>query len=325
MKQNQSKRKLLYFGAILILLLVILYSGLQILESAVFSQRDREPVQSKTVIRDGVEYFPRQDITVVMLLGIGEWGEAVPVEPNMACSVDMITLMIFDEKNAEVSLLSLNRDTMVRMPALDVNGRRAGSYYGQLTYSHMYGTGMEDSCENTRETVSDLLNGINIDYFISMRLDAIAILNDAVGGVPVNIEDDFTHLDPDMTLGETVLTGKQAVTFVQSRREVGDHLNVSRIRRQEEYMTNFVEAFRTKAEQSDSFVVKAYDAVSPYIVTDCSAAVLTNMMQDYASYDLVGSVSPEGENVLGEQFYEFYVDEEKLDDLVLRLFYAPKT
>lgn len=90
-------------------------------------------------------------------------------------------------------------------------------------------------------------------------------------------------------------------------------------------MTNFVEAFRTKAEQSDSFVVKAYDAVSPYIVTDCSAAVLTNMMQDYASYDLVESVSPEGENVLGEQFYEFYVDEEKLDDLVLRLFYAPKT
>nr|MBQ8244940.1 LCP family protein [Oscillospiraceae bacterium] len=324
MKNSGEKKKLLYLCGILILILVMIYSGLQILESAVFLQQDEEPAKTKTITRDGVDYFPRQDITVVMLLGIGEWGEAVPVEPNMACSVDMITLMIFDEKKEEVSLLSLNRDTMVDMPMLDEHGRRDGTYYGQLTYSHMYGTGMEDSCENTRQTVSDLLYGINIDYFISMKLDAIAIMNDAVGGVTVNIEDDFTHLDPGMVMGEVTLTGKQAVTFVQSRREVGDHLNVSRIRRQQEYMENFVAAFRGKAEESDSFVIRAYDAVSPYIVTDCSATVLTSMMQDYASYTLAESVTPEGENTMGKQFYEFYVDEEKLDDLVLRLFYAPK-
>jgi hypothetical protein len=35
-------------------------------------------------------------------------------------------------------------------------------------------------------------------------------------------------------------------------------------------------------------------------------------------------VSPEGENVLGEKYYEFHVDEEKLDELIVRLFYAPK-
>ena len=31
-----------------------------------------------------------------------------------------------------------------------------------------------------------------------------------------------------------------------------------------------------------------------------------------------------GENVLGEQYYEFYPDAEALDALILDLFYAPK-
>lgn len=323
--KRKTLGKCVLAGIVLILMLVIVYSGLQILESAVLlQQQDEVSAKSKTITRGGVDYFPRQDITVVMLLGIGEWGEVVAQAPNMACSVDMITLMVFDEKEEQVTLLNLNRDTMVDMPMLDVHGRADGTYHGQLTYSHMYGTGMEDSCENVRKTVSDFLNGINIDYYVSMKLDAIAIMNDAVGGVSVTIEDDFTHLDPEMKMGEMTLTGEQAVTFVQTRRQVGDHLNVSRIRRQTEYMENFVSAFRTKAEQSDSFVIKTYDAISPYIVTDCSAKVLTSMMQHYSSYELAESVTPDGENVLGEQFYEFYADEEKLDDLILQLFYAPK-
>ena len=35
-------------------------------------------------------------------------------------------------------------------------------------------------------------------------------------------------------------------------------------------------------------------------------------------------VTPEGENVIGDEYYEFYPDEEKLDELIVRLFYAPK-
>jgi hypothetical protein len=35
-------------------------------------------------------------------------------------------------------------------------------------------------------------------------------------------------------------------------------------------------------------------------------------------------LSPEGENRKGEVYMEYYVDEEKLDALILRLFYAPK-
>lgn len=48
------------------------------------------------------------------------------------------------------------------------------------------------------------------------------------------------------------------------------------------------------------------------------------MMNKYQDYEVKNIITPEGENVLGEEFYEFYVDEDKLNDLVIELFYAPK-
>lgn len=316
--------KCVFICIALVLVLVMVYSGLQILESTVFlMQQDETAGSRKTISRDGVDYFPRQDVTVVMVLGIDREGQVTKTEPNHGGMADMITLMIFDEKDETYTLLSLNRDTMVEMPALDENGKENGTFYGQLTYCHDFGTGLEDSCENARKTVSDFLYGIRIDYYVAMNMDAISLLNDAVGGVTVTVEDDFSQIDPEITKGEVTLKGQQAVTFVQTRRSIGDHLNLSRIRRQQEYMDGFVDALFTQMEQDDTFIISAYEEVSPYIVTDCSANVLSSLMERYGGYTMKGSVSLEGENVVG-QYMEFYPDEEKLDELILQLFYAPK-
>ena len=59
------------------------------------------------------------------------------------------------------------------------------------------------------------------NYYISMNMDAIAILNDAVGGVTVNVTDDFSAVDPSITKGEVTLKGDQALTFIQTRKDVG--------------------------------------------------------------------------------------------------------
>ena len=61
---------------LLALVIAILYSGLQILASTVLHSQESVEGQtsSKTIVRDGVEYFPRQDITVMMVLGIDQTG-----------------------------------------------------------------------------------------------------------------------------------------------------------------------------------------------------------------------------------------------------------
>ena len=310
---------------ILILVLVVLYSGLQILESTVLLKEEfTMQTTSKTIRRDGVKYYPRKDITVVMLMGINQKGEVVPTEFNMGDPADMVTLMIFDEQTKQCNLLSLNRDMMVDIPALDDSGKQFGIFHGQLALAHTYGDGMEVSCENVRTTVSNLLYGTTIDYYFSLNMDAIGILNDAVGGVKVNVVDDFSQVDPTLTKGEITLRGQQAVNYVQSRWYVGDELNLSRMERHKEYMHNFVSTLKNKMKQETAFVVQAYEQVAPYIVTDCSVQILSRLEQDYGDYALGEAYTIEGENVLGEELYEFYPDEEKLDALILQLFYAAK-
>ena len=311
---------------ILLLVIVMLYSGLQILESTVLhTGADEQGFVSKTITRDGVSYYPRQDITVVMVLGIDQNGPVKASEGYInPGSADMAALLIFDDKDESCTILQLNRDTMLEMPVLGVGGKSAGTYYGQLALSHTYGSGMEDSCENTRKTVSNFLYGIHIDYYLAMNMDAIAILNDAVGGVTVNVTDDFSHVDPTITMGQTTLWGEQAIRFVRTRRDVGDQLNISRIDRQKEYISSFLKKFRSRYHADLEFAATTYDQVLPYIVTDCSLNTITSLMDRYGDYEIREVVSPAGENVMGEEYYEFYADEQALDELILRLFYTPK-
>lgn len=325
MKKREMIQKAVYACVILILLFVIGYSGLQILESTVlYPEQQTEPTTvSKTVLWDGVPYYPRQDITVIMILGIDENG---PVRDsgsyNNTGEADMVTLVICDETNEQIRLLTLNRDTMMEIPVLGIGGRPAGTITGQLALAHTYGSGLEDSCENTRTAVSNFLNGIQIDYYISMNMDAIPILNDAVGGVRVTVTDDFSAIDPEIPMGEHVLAGNQAMTFVRSRKDLGDQLNVSRMKRQEAFLKAFLPALNEK--NSDSFAMSVYEQVSPYLVTDCSANLISSMLRRYGGYTLADMVSPAGENVRGEQYYEFYPDEKQLEALIMELFYAPK-
>ena len=327
MRKRKELRKAAYFFIALILVLVMLFSGLQILESTVFFKD--APVQptgtSKTITRNGIDYFPRQDITVILGLGIGEHGPVVSSNSyRNTGEADAVFLLILDEAEQTYSVLCLNRDTMLEINALGLGNKPAGTVFGQLALSHTYGEGLSDSCENARDTISRFLNNIRIDYYVSLNMDAIALVNDAVGGVTVTVTEDFSQVDPSIPMGKVTLTGSQALSYVQSRMNLGNQLNITRMERHKDYMNGFMEALNVKLDSGESFITDLYESVSPYMVTDCSVNTISGLLSRCSDYTLKEVVSPEGENVQGEQYYEFYVNEEKLDELILRLFYAPK-
>ncbi len=329
MNKKRTKSNPLIIILIIILVLVLIFSSLMLIDSIFAppaSDVQTESVSSsKTITRDGVKYYPRQDITVFLMMGIDESGPVKASESyNNTGEADMVSLIVFDEKDKTYDIVALNRDTMLNMPTLGIGGKPAGTSYAQLALSHTYGSGLEDSCENTEKTVSDFFNGLNIDYYVSMNMDAIAILNDAVGGVTVNVTDDFSAVDSSIPKGEVTLKGEQALSFVQTRKDVGDQLNISRMERHKAYMEGFMTSLGNKLKESDTFAIEAYNSVSDYIVTDCSANTFSNVLNKYADYNLDEIVSPEGKNVDTNTYMEFHVDEEKLDELTLRLFYSKK-
>ena len=323
-RRFETRKRALITAVGLGLVLLLIYSGLQIVESTVFKSK-RGPAQTvskKTITHEGVDYFPRQDITTLLVMGIDEEG---PVKASGSYrnsgEVDMAALVVLDQTDETYTILCLNRDTMLNMP---VDGSPAGNIYGQLALSHTYGSGLEDSAENTREAVSAFLHDLTIDYYVAMNMDAISILNDAVGGVTVNVADDFSAVDPTIGFGAVTLKGDQALTFVRSRQDVGNQMNLSRMNRHEEYMRGLSVALGAKLDEDDSFVTDTYDQMDEFMVTDCSVKAASGLMERCADYNLKQIVSLKGENVRGDEFYEFYVDEDLLLEQTLRLFYAEK-
>lgn len=325
-KRKNSKREILFTCVLLILVLVILYSGLRILESTVLLNKPwSEDTERKTITVDGVDYFPRQDITVLMVLGIDKFGEmeSSGYYRNDG-DADMIMLLVLDETEKKCDILTLNRDTMVNMSVLGVRGEQAGTAYGQLALAYTYGSGLDDSCENMKQMVSTFLLGAEIDYYISMSMDAIPLLNDAVGGVTVEVTDDFSALDPSIGMGTVTLRGQQAINFVRTRKDLGDQLNMSRLERHKAYMNGFLNALKDTRQNALSDIVTAYREAAPYIVTNCSTNTVTMLMEQFSDYALGEIYAPSGENILGQEYYEYHADEKDVTALALKLFFAEK-
>lgn len=261
----------------------------------------------------------------MMVLGIDQYGPVVSSDYyRNEGAADSVMLLVFDETEESCTVLYLNRDTMVDMNVLGLRGEQAGTAYGQLALAHTYGTGLEDSCENVANTLMNFLHGLTVDHYVSMHMDAIPILNDAVGGVTVNVTDDFSQVNPSITMGELTLRGNQVIDYVRTRKDVGDQKNVTRMERQKEYVDGFLEALYSKADTSATFLLSTYEDILPYIVTDCSAETLSTLLDRYSDFTMKETITPQGENRIEDGHYAFYPDEQKLDELIVDIFYRPK-
>lgn len=323
---EEKRRRICLFALVSVLLLLVLIGSVMLVDRLVYPELPESEHERKTLWQGDVSYFPRQDIRVFLLMGIDRVGPVVDSGSyKNEGAADVVLVFIFDDSAKEYTILALNRDSMVQMSKLGIGGKPAGNITAQLALSHTYGNGLQQSCVNTRETVSNLLYGVTIHQYISMNMDAISILTDAVGGVKVNVNDDFSLIDTSLKKGEMTLNGDQAYKFLRTRKDVGDQLNLSRMDRHKEFMMGFAEAYRENVGSSVSKAMEIYDMISPYVVTDCSEQGMIKLLNRFYDYDLVDVISPSGTNVRGEEYMEFYIDEENLYQLVLTLLYEPKS
>ena len=329
MDKSDLLKRLCFALVCLLLIGIICYSGFRILEATVFldkPEESKEPAYvSKTIEKDGVKYFPKQDIETFLIMGIDQDGPMTETAyAQTSAMADALMVLVFDKTKEQVDVVTLNRDTMAEIPALGVDGKSAGTTTAQLAVSYAYGNGIEKSAENTKKAVSDLLYGIEIDHYVALTMDAVKILNDAVGGVTVEVLDDFSAVDPDITYGYYTLYGDEALTFVRARKNIGEHLNINRMDRQAEYMECFYDALKTTLEENPEFAVDTYEELESYMVTDCSVTTMAAMLDRYNRYEMGEFIVPEGENREGEKYMEFYLEEEAFQQMVLENFYAEK-
>lgn len=257
----------------------------------------------------------REEMRTILLAFLDDQG--LPADssgfrnPNRA---DMMLLAVVDERRETITALHLNPDTVVSFTPPGT-GEKAETALG-LVYS--YGSGGSDSCLSGMRAVSQLLGGIPIDHYMTFTADAVAVVNDMLGGVTVTVDGgEF----PDLEKGETVtLTGEEAVSFLRFR-ESGDITNEAHMERQRRYLAGIFPSFLESAEQDDFLSSLTFQA-GEGVATDMTLSQMVKLLDLLYGLDQrVVTVPGTAEQIDGA--YRFQVDREEMDKIVEDLF-SPK-
>ena len=327
-KMKTGKIPYLHIGIVIVAVAFLIVGGLLLLKKwEENTGRFPEHEIGDPVIRyEGVEYVLKENVDTVLVLGLDTFEGYVDTDAyNNDKQADFIMVIVFDNDAKTYSAIQINRDTMVDINVLGVAGNKVDTVHKQIALAHTYGNGKDLSCHNTADAVSDLLMGIKINHYVSLTMSAVGTMNDLVGGVEIEVLDDFTDIDPALIKGETVLLqGEQALTYVRARKELDDSSNNARMERQRQYLKALFAAFDKCAENDESFAVDATLKMGDYMISDRSATQLQALAKKLSEYEFMGVKHMSGETVRGEKFMEFYPEEKSIEKMIIELFYVAK-
>lgn len=283
----------------------------------------------KTVVYDGKTYHYNEDNLTFLVMGVDTAIEETGLDSIGANGqADVLLLVVMDSKTGHVSLINISRDSMVDVNEYNVKGQFLRTEKMQICLAYAYGDGKDLSCQNTVESVSRLMYGMPINGYAAMDYSAINILNDAIGGVTVNVLEDLSANDPALIQGNTVtLQGTQAETYVRSRDTGILDSNNLRMQREEQYLNAFIQKAVSESKNNLTLPLTLYNSISDYTVTTLDTSQITYLaslvVKNGISEDAMTSVS--GEVKQGDVYAEFYPDDEELYKLILSIFYKEAT
>lgn len=279
----------------------------------------------KTIVYNGAKYKYNEDNINILFMGVDrdmqDTGEKVIGENGQA---DVLIWAALDSKTGHLSLINISRDAMVDVNKYNVEDKYLGTDKMQLCLAYSYGDGKEKSCENTLQSVSRLMYGMPINAYVAIDYSAIAPLNDAIGGVTVNVLEDLTRSDSALKAGETVtLHGEQAQTYVRSRNTEVLDSNNQRMERQKQYIDAFLQQAISQTRKNLTLPVTLYNDVSDYMVTNISASEVTHLATLMIQNGVSGGdiLTVPGEVTQGDVYAEFNPDDKELYKLILSVFY----
>lgn len=287
-----------------------------------------EKWEEGTITYKGKSYVYNSDLDIYLLMGIDKEGPVEVAEDYVSGGQsDALFLFVMDRETEEVSVISINRNTMTRVETYLANGTNAGYTEAQICVQHGFGDGRRVSCGLTEKAVAHLFYNIPIDGYLSINVGAVSTLNDSIGGVEVTVLNDLVYPEKNVVLtkDQTVtLTGEQAYVYLRGRDTDEFDSATLRLRRQEQYITAYLEKVEKMISTSSSQLVSIYEELSPYIVTNIEVVSLLEEITSY-NYSSERMYTVPGETVMGKEFEEFHVDEDALYDLIINVFYEEVT
>ena len=271
----------------------------------------------------GKYYKYNNRIDTYLLMGVDRAGVVEQVDDYTdGGQTDAIFLLVVDKANEEFSVISVNRNTITDVEEYNSEGIYVGTYPVQICTQHLYGDGKRLSCRRTANAISNMFDNLPIEGYLSLQVDALPILNDAIGGVEVEVLHDIKYpvAGVDLTEGETVnLNGSEAYYYLRGRDVTEAYSADYRLKRQEQYINAYL-AKVNKLPDKRNTLKGLYEDLEDYIVSNID---FVEMLSSFSEYGLTKDhiYTVPGETTIGEEYEEFHIDEDGLYDLIIDVFY----
>ncbi|NLC62603.1 MAG: LCP family protein [Thermoanaerobacterales bacterium] len=245
----------------------------------------------------------------ILLLGIDSGTIGANEKYNRHRSDTMMVLSI-DEKQKQIKILSIPRDTRVKIQGVGIEKINAAMAYGGPSLSV--------------KTVKEFL-GVPIHNYVVLNYKGLRQIVDALGGIEINVErrmkyDDYAgNVHIDIQPGVQVLDGKNAEDFVRFRQyPEGD---LGRVKAQQQFIDAFV-----KTVMRPSTILKLPKIISVVqgsIETDIEPlemASYLNLCRQISKDDVKMFTLPgEGKYISGISYFIPY--QSSMDDMIQDIFF----
>lgn len=264
---------------------------------------------------DDKDYISNDDIEVYVAAGT-DGGGTNQGEGYNGELADFITVILIDNTTEKYGFYQIDRNTMVDVPVVNKAGDIEDFAKQQLCTSHWYGFDEDQRNDILCMAVSDAIGGLDTDGYYVLNMKDVGEVNDAIGGVTVDIDTDMTNLDPAFTAGSSVhLEGKQAENFLRARMDVGDGTNAGRMKRQQQYMQKAYSMVVDQLRDNPEYLNDIYDLLEQKIESDGNAKRVSQIADKIIRYQSEGFITFSGttkvNDTIGEGITheEFYADQ----------------
>lgn len=269
----------------------------------------------------GYKYRYNDNITSILCMGIDkDTLNKVGGEVGTGGDADSIFVIALDISSGKSKLVNISRDTMTDIGIYSTSGSYIGEKKAQIALAYAYGNGRDTSCHNELVAVRQLLYNVPINSYLSLDMQGIGAINDAMGGITVISPETIGEFKT----GETyTLMGSMAQSYVRARSHATLEGNNLRMERQKSYLESFGSSLVTKTKSDLMTPINIFNTASPYICTDIDANKVAYLAYNAVrgNYNGFEIKTIPGKNKKGKTYAEYYVDETKCFEMFLDVYY----
>lgn len=318
-------------GGLILVCLILFLLYLLFIPKQKESIEEKEKVETNsnvskenTITYNGKYYQYNEHLSNFLFLGIDsrEKTQTSQGQANAGQS-DALFVLSWDRVEHSLTMISIPRDTMTQIETFDVSGNSLGMSTDHISLAYAFGDGSTKSCELAKTAVSNLLYQIPIQGYCALNLDGLSLLAKAVGGIPLTVPDDsLEQVDSEFKKGAKVVLDENNIeTFVRYRDIEQSQSAIVRLNRQKVFLNAYETCAIKTFNKNPGFISDLYIDLQSYMVTNMGSDQFVKIMEDASSSGVKNSLTIPGEGTEGKAFDEYHVDDEKLYEMILQVFY----